>query len=371
MIILALLWLHHVGTYETTDDAQVDGHLNSVASRVNGTVQFVYVEDNQPVQAGQLLVKLDPNDLKATADKSKAGYDQAVAKLATDFPNVPIQQNTNVGSVEQDLASVRSAQAALEGSDQDYKARVEQLRQAEAANEKAQKDLIRYRLLMNKHEIAPSQYDQYLATAQEDQATVNQDVHNAESAKKTVDEKKAQLDQQVIKLQQDRANAPQQTAMKKAQLEQDKANIASAKAQYESDLLNLSYTEIRSPVNGVATQRNAETGSRVNAAQQVMVIVQTENQWVTANYKETQLRKMQVGQKVGIKVDSIGKTFDGTVENMPAATGDRNSLFPPENATGNYVKVVQRLPVRIKFNPNQDGVDRVRPGMSVETRVNF
>jgi membrane fusion protein (multidrug efflux system) len=371
LIVGVVAWLIYSSTYTTTDDAQVDGHLDSIASRVNGTVIGVYAENNQPVKAGQLLVKLDPKDLEATAEQSKAKYEQAVAKLAMDFPNVPIQENTNIGTTDSDLASVMNAQAALEGSQRDYDSKVSLLHQAEAASEKAQKDLVRYKKLLDKREVAPSDYDQYVSTDQQNVATVESDRHSAESAAQTVLERKAQLQQQQVQLHQDQANAPHQTAMKKSQLDSDKASIAAARAQYDSDMLNLSYTEIHSPVEGIASQRNAEMASRVNAAQQVMVIVQTQDQWITANFKETQLKKMRVGQHVNITVDALGREFTGTVEYMPAATGDRDSLFPPENATGNYVKVVQRLPVRVRFDPNQAGLDEIRPGMSAEARVNF
>jgi membrane fusion protein, multidrug efflux system len=145
-----------------------------------------------------------------------------------------------------------------------------------------------------------------------------------------------------------------------------KPDVDSAKAQLDTALLNLSYCHIVAPVDGIASQRSAEIGGRISQGQQLIVVVQIDNVWTTANFKETQLRKMHVGQRVTIEVDSLDESFDGEVENMPAATGDRSSLFPPENATGNYVKIVQRLPVRIRFNPNQRDLDKLRPGMSVE-----
>jgi len=230
---------------------------------------------------------------------------------------------------------------------------------------------VRNKQLVDKREIAPSDYDQYVSTAQQDAAAVESDMHSTESAGQTIIERKAQLQQQQAQLHQDGANAPHQDAIRKLQLDSDKASVAAAKAQYDADLLNLSYTEIHSPVDGIASQRNAEIASRVNAAQQVMVIVQTQDQWITANFKETQLKKMRVGQHVNVTVDALGKTFTGAVEYLPAATGDRDSLFPPENATGNYVKVVQRLPVRVRLDPKQNGLDQIRPGMSAEVRVNF
>jgi membrane fusion protein (multidrug efflux system) len=179
------------------------------------------------------------------------------------------------------------------------------------------------------------------------------------------------LSQEVSKLSQDRANSPRQIMIQKATVASRKASVDSAKAQLDAALLNLSYCHIVAPVDGVASQRSAEVGDRISQGQQLIVVVQVSGDWVTANFKETQLKKMRVGQRVTIKVDALDESFDGTVQNMPADTGDRSSLFPPENATGNYVKVVQRLPVRIQFNPNQRDLDRLRPGMSVEPTVHF
>jgi membrane fusion protein (multidrug efflux system) len=186
-----------------------------------------------------------------------------------------------------------------------------------------------------------------------------------------VEERKAQLLQQQSRLTEDKINSPRQVAIRQATVNSRQASADSAKAQLDAALLNLSYCHIVSPVDGIASQRSAEIGSRISQGQQLIVIVQTAGVWTTANFKETQLRKMHVGQRVNIKVDSLDESFEGEVEYMPAATGDRSSLFPPENATGNYVKIVQRLPVRIQFNPNQRDLDRLRPGMSVEAKVHL
>jgi membrane fusion protein (multidrug efflux system) len=371
VITLAVAWFLYSSTYESTDDAQVDGHLNAIASRVSGTVTAVYAENNQPVKAGQLLVELDARDLQAQEEQARAQYQQALAKLATDNPNVPITQTSNRGTVETDTASVTNAEAAVASARQDYESDLAKLRQAQATNVKNQKDLDRYRQLLEKREIAATDYDQYVANAGSQQASVDASAAAAESARKTIDQRIAQLTQQQSKLREDSTNAPRQVAVKQATLLADRANVASAKAQLDAAELNVSYCKIYAPVNGIATLRSAELGGRVNAAQQVMVVVQTDNVWGTANFKETQLKKMRVGQKVTIKVDSLGESFTGHVEYMPAATGDRNSLFPPENATGNYVKVVQRLPVRILFDKGQRDLEKLRPGMSIEPKVSL
>jgi membrane fusion protein (multidrug efflux system) len=186
-----------------------------------------------------------------------------------------------------------------------------------------------------------------------------------------VDARRAQLLEQQSKLREDTLNAPRQVMIRQANIQSQVANVASAKAQLDMALLNLSYCHIVSPVDGIATQRSAEVAGRVSVGQQLVVIAQTKNIWATANFKETQLGKMRVGQSATVVVDSLNKSFDAQVEYMPAATGDRTSLFPPENATGNYVKVVQRLPVRISLNPNQPDLYRLRPGMSVEVTVHL
>jgi membrane fusion protein (multidrug efflux system) len=371
VMTLAIIWFLYSSTYESTDDAQIDGHLNAIASRVSGTVTAVYAENDQPLKAGQLLVELDARDLLAQEKQERAQYEQALAKLATDNPNVPITQTSNRGTVETDTASVLNAEAAVASAKQDYESDLAKLRQAEATNLKNQKDLDRYKQLVEKREIAATDYDQYVANAGSQQASVDASAAAAESAKKIIDPRIAQLTQQQSKLREDSTNAPRQVDVKQATLSADRANIASAKAQLEAAELNVSYCNIYAPVNGIATQRSAELGGRVNAAQQVMVVVQTDNVWGTANFKETQLKKMRVGQKVTIKVDSLGESFTGHVEYMPAATGDRNSLVLPENATGNYVKVVQRLPVRIRFDRGHRDLDKLRPGMSIEPKVSL
>ena len=228
---------------------------------------------------------------------------------------------------------------------------------------------MRYKELVDKHEIALSDYDQYLAIAGSEQAAVDASRAAAASSQKVVEERRAQLLQQQSKLQEDTQNAPRQVVIKQATTKSSAANVASAKAQLDMALLNLSYCHIFAPVDGIATQRSAEVGGRISVGQQLVVIVQTENVWATANFKETQLRKMHVGQRATIQVDALDESFNGEVQYMPAATGDRTSLFPPEDATGNYVKVVQRLPVRIIFTPNQRDLNRLRPGMSIEATV--
>ena len=364
-----LLWYLHSLTYEDTDDAQIDGHFNAIASRVAGTIVGVYVENDQPVKVGQPLVDLDPKDYQVSASQARANYEQAVAQAAAQNPNVPITVTSNQSTIDVDDQQVLDAQAALASAERDYDSNVAKLHLAEANNRKSQADLLRYKELVAKEEIAKSDFDQYIANADSGDANVEAARFAAASSAKIVDQRKAQLLQQQAKYAQDNANSPRQIAIQQANVKSRFANVDSAKAQLDSALLNLSYCHIVAPVDGIATERSAEVGGRVSAGQQLIMVVQTESVWVTANFKETQLRKMRVGQPVKIKVDSLGESFDGQVELMPAATGDRASLFPAENATGNYVKIVQRLPVRIRIDQNQKDFDKLRPGMSVEPEV--
>jgi membrane fusion protein, multidrug efflux system len=371
VLVAGIAWWLYSRTYESTDDAQINGHLNAIASRVAGTVKAVYVENGQPVKAGQPLVDLDPSDYEVLVGQARAGYEQAIAQAAAESPNVPITVTSNRATVDTDVDQVVNAEAAIASAQHDYDSNVAKLRQTEANNRKAQSDLVRYKKLADQGEISLSDYDQYLASAGGDEAAVEASRYAAASSEQIVAEKKASLRQQQTKHSEDKANLPRQVTIHKATVDSRKANVDSAKAQLDTALLNLSYCHIVAPVDGIASQRSAEIGARISQGQQLIVVVQIDNVWTTANFKETQLRKMHVGQRVTIEVDSLNESFDGEVEYMPAATGDRSSLFPPENATGNYVKIVQRLPVRIRFKPNQRDLDKLRPGLSVEPKVHL
>jgi membrane fusion protein (multidrug efflux system) len=371
LITAGIAWWLYSRTYESTDDAQVNGHLNAIASRVAGTVKGVYVENDQPVKAGQPLVDLDPRDYEVLVAQARANYEQAVAQTAAESPNVPITVTSNRAIADTDVQQVANADAAVTSAQRDYESNVAKQRQAEANDRKAQSDLVRYKKLVDQGEIALSDYDQYVASAAADHEAVEASRFAAASSAQIVEERKAQLLQQQTKHSEDQANSPRQVAIQRASVDSRKANVDSAKAQLDTALLNLSYCHIVAPVDGIASQRSAEIGDRISQGQQLIVVVQVDNVWTTANFKETQLKKMHVGQRAKIEVDSLDESFDGEVEYMPAATGDRSSLFPPENATGNYVKIVQRLPVRIRFYPNQRDLDKLRPGMSVEAKVHL
>ncbi len=370
LIGIGIWWLRS-RNYEDTDDAQVNGHMNPISSRVAGTIAGVSVENNQQVKAGEVLVDLDPSDYQIAVTQAKAGYDQAVAQSTAEKPNLPITVVSNATNESTGRAEVTAAEASLAAAHYDYDSASAKLLSSEANNAKAQSDLKRYAQLIQKQEVAQSEYDQYLAAAKAQQAAVAADKAALAAAAQTVDQRRAQLREQQSQLNQILKNASRQISIRNATIQSRQASAESSAAQLEQAKLNLAYTHIVSPVNGVVTERSAEVGAQVSAGQQLMMIVQTDDLWVTANFKETQLRRMRKGQSVRIHVDALDEDFNGYVEGMPAATGDITSVLPPENATGNYVKVVQRLPVRIGFKPNQHDLNRLRPGMSVEPKVHL
>ena len=374
VILLALVgaglgWYLYSRGFEDTDDAQVDGHLNPISSRIDGTIKGVFIDDNQSVQRGEILVELDPRDYEVALEQAKAQADQAAAQLGASHPNLPITQITNRTDLASSRADVVNAEAALSAARHDFDTAVAKLKEAQAVSERNQADFDRYKTLFEKNEVSRAEYDQYRSIAAAQVQTVAANESGVESARKTVEQRQAQLDQQRSKYEQTETSAPLQVAIREADIKAQHANAEAAESFVEKARLNLAYCRIAAPVAGVITQRSAEVGAHISAGQQLMMIVQIDDLWATANFKETQLSRMHAGQKVRIAVDALHDTFDGTVESMPAVTGSRTSVLPPENATGNYVKVIQRLPVRIRFNPSQKDLDKLRPGMSVETKV--
>jgi membrane fusion protein (multidrug efflux system) len=367
--IFGYRWYLYAKTYETTDDAQVDGHLNGVTSRIDGTIVGVHIEENQTIKAGDLIAELDPRDYQVALDQARAELYQAQAQVTAENPNVPITETSNVSTILTGESEVVGAEAAIASSERDYEAEQAKLREAEANAARAQADVARYKPLVEKDEIAREQFDRTVADAKALAARV--DTFRASSAAilKTIEQRKAMLAQSHARLVQVRQNAPNQLAISRANISTRQANVRVAQARVARAELDLSYCKIFSPVNGIVTKKSAELGQHVNAGQQLALITQSGDVWVTANFKETQLRHMHPGQRTTVKVDAYDQELEGTVESMPGATGAITSLLPPENATGNYVKVVQRLPVRIRFKKDQAGIDRLRPGMSVVPQV--
>ncbi len=291
-------------SYASTDDAEVGAHIDPISSRITGTIIKVLVEDNQRVEKGQLLVELDPRDYQVAVQQAQANLDEA--------------------------------QAQVNAARQQYASALARVNQAQAQNALAQSNERRYATLLKMGVVAPAEYQQYLATARVQAADVKADQADAASALRTVASRQAQVE--------------------------------AAQARLDQAELNLSYTRIAAPASGIIGKRTAEVGEAVTPGQGLMALTQLDDIWVTANFKETDIARMHPGEPVTIHVDALGRDFRGYVERMPGATGSEYALLPPENATGNYVKVVQRLPVRIKFDPGQD-LGRLRPGMSVEPTV--
>ena len=371
LVVGIVCWLLYARTYEETDDAQINGHINSVAARIEGTVTNVAVDNNHYVKAGEALVELDPKDYQVAYDQANARLLQAKLSATAAQPNLFITRSSNRADTTSAAADVATAQAMFSAAEHDVAQAEAHLRQSEANNLRAQNDLGRYKQLVDKDEVSQQQYDQYLSGARAQQATVEADQAAVSSAKQTVLQRAATILQQQARLAQTNANGPRQEAIRSADIENQKAGVAVAQSSLEQNQLNLAYTHIVAPTAGIVMLRSAEIGDRVSVGQRLMQIVQIDDLWIDANFKETQLRKMHPGQHVTVRVDSLKEDFEGTIDAMPAATGDRASLFPAENATGNFVKVVQRLPVRIRLNAGQRDLEKLRPGMSVEPKVSL
>ncbi len=363
-----LYWLH-ARNFEDTDDAQIDGNLSPIGTRVDGTIIRVYVQNNQTVKVGDPLVDLDPRDYQVSLDQAEAQVKQAQSMVSSQRPNVPITEVQNSTNILSARADVVSSQAAIATAERDRDQSAALVVQQEAANAKAQNDLMRYKILVDKQEISKAEFDQYESTAKQAAANLVAMQSALLAAERTVDQRRAQLDQSSSRLVQNVQTAVPQLLMRRATVEQEIANLKSAEAQREQATLYLDYTRIRAPVAGIVMKRSAQVGARVQAGQQLLTISEIGDLWVTANFKETQLLNMRRGQHATIHVDSLAQDFRGFVETVGGSTGSVASTLPPENATGNYVKVVQRIPVRIELDPNQEGLDRLRPGMSVEPKV--
>ena len=345
------LW-RYFASYEDTDDAQIDGHLNSISARVSGHVLKLLVEDNQYVAAGTPLIEIDPTDYQVALDRAKADYADAVAMAEAARVNVPITSVNTTSQSSSAEADVENANAGIAGARQQYAAANAQLAEAEANNVKSQNDLVRYKQLVDKQEISQQQFDQAVAAANASAAAVDAARASASAADHQVRQAQSKLAQAQASVRA-AATGPQQVATIRSRAQSAEAQAEFKKAALEQAELNLQYTLIKSPVNGAVTNRTVEVGQNVSVGQELMKVINLDDLWVTANFKETQLRHMQVGQKVTIHLDTNGKDYNGHVQSMAGASGSITSLLPPENATGNYVKVVQRIPVKITFDPGE------------------
>jgi membrane fusion protein, multidrug efflux system len=370
VVPVLLSWWLYAQRFESTDDAQIDGHLNAISARITGTVLYINpkVEDNQYIEAGTLLVELDPNDYAAELDHARADLVTREAAARSAGINVPITDTSAFSRLHLAEAAREEAAASIAAEEANIVAAQHRVQQDEAVYSRAERDRVRYQALVEKHEISRSEYDaretESVAAAQtleSDRATVEAIQQKVAQARSLVSERQAQL--------QEARTAPQQVVDAQAKSQSSVGEVERARADVRTAELNLGYTKIYAPVSGVIGRKTVELGQRIQPGQSLLAIVPLDDIWVTADFKETQLKYMRPGQSVSIHVDTFGRDYRGTVENLPGAAGTLFSLLPPENASGNFVKVVQRLPVRIRFNPNQDPRHALRPGMSVEPRV--
>ena len=364
-----VLYWNYAQTYESTDDAEIEAHLNNVSSLIDGPITKVLVDENQRVQAGQLVAVIDPAYYEARLAEAHAQQSQKAAEIRAQDPSVEITETSNQTGIASAQAEVRTAEAAIAWAEQDSAVAQARLREAQANSAKAQADVARYKALADKDEIPRQIYDQSTATAQALNAAVDSARAAVDASHKLVDQRRAQLAEAQSHLTELTRNGPLQLAAIRANVAAKQADAQAAQAQVDGAEIGLAYTKVFSPVSGIVTKRNVEIGNHVQPGQMLFQVAQIDDLWVTANFKETQLKHMRAGQKATISVDAFGQDFSGYVDSMPAATGTVTSLLPPENASGNFVKVVQRLPVRLRFHKNQPGLDRLRPGMSVEPKV--
>lgn len=383
--IIAIPVYAYYAARESTDDAQVDGHLVPISPRVGGTIIEVLVNDNQPVKAGDPLVKLDPADFAVAQAQAEAQLASAQANTAELSNNVPLtnintrsQISTSVTQLDESLAAVAAAQQAVNSARARVTSANANLAGKQADLAKAQKDLARYKQLVDKDEISKQDYDAALAAADASAAAVDAAKSDIIAAQRAVDQASAQLNQAKarnatakIQRQQSEEIRPKQQQVSEARYKQAQAQVHQAEANLNQAKLNLSYTVIKAPVDGIVSRKSAEPGMQVAMGTQIMALVPLDDVWVVGNFKETQLKKMARGQKVEVEVDTYGSSrkYVGHIDSISAASGAKFSLLPPENATGNYVKVVQRVPVKIILEPGENRDHLLLPGMSVTPTV--
>jgi membrane fusion protein (multidrug efflux system) len=381
LVTLGLVFHYH--NRVSTDDAQVDGHITPVAAKIYGDVAEVLVNDNQQVKAGQVLVRIDPRDYRAKVDQAKAALALAVSQARAANVGVPWTQETTASGTAGAEAQLAAAQAEFEQKRGSYEqASTAELAYAranvdarQASSDRAQADLARMKPLLAKAEISQQQYDAYLAAARVAESELTASKERLASAEKGAQiasasmlNAKAKIEQARASVEQARANHKQVT-IRQADALAAEAAVAQAKANREAAELQLGYTTITASIDGVVTKKSVESGQVVQPGQGLLVLIPLHDVWVTANFKETQLEKVRPGQKAEVKVDMYGETFAGHVDSIAGATGSRLSLLPPENATGNYVKVVQRIPVKIVLDPIPPEKAVLRPGMNVVATI--
>ena len=360
------LW-HYFSGFESTDDAQVDVHLYPVSARISGYVQAVHVGDNQYVQEGATLVEIDPEDYQVAVAKAQANLETAEASARALNIDVPISSVDTGSQLKFTSSDIENAKAAIAAGEKRVTAAQARIREAEAQNLKAQDDVQRYHLLLVKDEVPKQTYDYAVAAAQTDTAAVAAANAEEAAAEQDVAEARSRLIEAIARNESAQAG-PQRVASTRARALSAAADVAQKRAELDQAKLNLGYTRVLAPVTGEVTKK-VVVGLNVDPGEQMLTVVPLDQVWITANFKETQLKHMRVGQKAKIDLDSNGRTYNGHVDSIAGATGPLFSLLPPENATGNYVKIVQRVPVKIVLEPGENQDHQLRPGMNVEAKV--
>ncbi|HKF67572.1 MAG TPA: HlyD family secretion protein, partial [Vicinamibacterales bacterium] len=353
----------YLSSYESTDDAQVDAHLHPVSARISGHVIRVNVGDNEFVKQGAVLVEIDPTDYQVAVDNAKADLATAQATADSLHIDVPITTTTTSSQLDSTAADVQKNQAAVAVAEKQLAAARAQLDQAQANDVKAQHDLRRYQLLVDEEEVSRQIYDTAVAAAKASTATVSAAAANVEAVRQSVEQARSVL-ASAEATHRGAQTAPKQIASSKARALSAQATVDQKRAALEQAKLNLLYTRVIAPVAGSVT-KTVVPGLNVQPGQQMLTIVPLDDVWITANFKETQLRHIRPGLRADVYVDSTGRTYHGHVDSIAGATGPLFSLFPPENATGNYVKIVQRIPTKIVIDPGQNRDRLLRPGVNV------
>jgi membrane fusion protein (multidrug efflux system) len=359
--------------WESTDDAEIDGHIYPISARVGGQVIKVNYDDGQFVHKGDVLVVIDPTDYKVAVDRAQADYQDAQAAAQAAQYGVPVSSVGSSTQIRSSSADMANALAGVAAAQKQVEAAQAQVVEAQATAQKLNADVLRYRQLLDKREISQQQFDQATSSATAANATVTAREAALLAARAQVQQAESRVEQARAEVQNAQVT-PKQVAATEAHAKSADAQVLRYKSALDQAQLNLGYTTILAPVDGIVGKRSVQVGQNVSPGQDLMAVVPLREIWVTANFKETQLAHMLPGQPVKVKVDTYGgRKWDAHVSSIGAATGAKYSLLPPENATGNYVKVVQRIPVRIDFDNNdkpafnQDGL--LRPGMSVTPDV--
>ncbi len=362
----AFLW-HYLSAFESTDDAQVDVHLYPVSARISGYIQKVDVGDNQWVDEGSTLVEIDPKDYEVALARAQAARDTSEAAAKGLNIDVPISSVDTSSQLKFASSDIKNAEAAIEAAQKQAAAAHARVLEAQAENVKAQDDVTRYRLLLMKEEVAKQVYDHAYAAAATDIAAIAAAEADEAAAQQAVQEARSRLTEAEARYE-DAQAGPQRVTSTRAKALSAMADVKQKEAAVEQAQLNLGYTKIPAPVDGEVTKK-VVVGLNVDPGEQLLTVVPLDQVWITANFKETQLKRMRVGQKARIELDSNGRTYKGHVDSIAGATGPIFSLLPPENATGNYVKIVQRVPVKIVLEPGENRDHQLRPGMNVEAKV--